>query len=123
MSSFVRFEYQYRDADNYKNWGELFFDNRSNLSVDSIQEDIKKSLLDNVWFIAHQVAVPELFLFDACNVTIADHCFHELLSIQTLFDVSSPEKVKEPIEHFVIRFQKAFAEGWQVFDPTSRFAQ
>ena len=118
MSSTVRIEYQYRDADNYKSWNELFFSNPRNLTIESIERNIKKTLIDEMWFVADQVQIPELFPFRKHQATVADHCLHELVSVTNHFDVDKPKEIEMSIEDLVARFENAFAEGWRLFNPT-----
>jgi len=56
----VIFEYLYRDAGNFKNWGEVIFSNRNNLDVYYLEKDIRKSILDGEFFNASKVNLPNL---------------------------------------------------------------
>ncbi len=47
----VMFEYMYRDAENYKQYGETIFANPENLSIDSIKNKIVDSLIDKEYFV------------------------------------------------------------------------
>ena len=42
----VRFEYLYRDAGNFKNWGELVFSNPHNINVDRVKSIAANVLID-----------------------------------------------------------------------------
>lgn len=46
----IKFEYMYRDAGNYKQYGETVFGNPENLSIDSVKNKIVESLIDNEYF-------------------------------------------------------------------------
>lgn len=46
----IKFEYMYRDAGNYKQYGETVFGNPENQSIDSIKNKIAESLIDNEYF-------------------------------------------------------------------------
>lgn len=58
MSLLVQFEYQYRDADNYKKCRRILFKNELDLSIKFIDQEIRKTLLDGIWFVADQVQLP-----------------------------------------------------------------
>ena len=69
MTKHVRFVYQYRDGSNYKSCDDLLYNNPSNREVDEIEDMIRASLIDSVWFVAHQIEIPELFLFNDGKTT------------------------------------------------------
>ena len=121
MSVLIQFEYLYRDADNYKKWGEMCFDNPNNRLASSIERDIRSTLIDNTWFVAHQVQIPELFLFEDTTATHADHCYHEFIGIQPCVDDLPREKIEESIERLVARFKAASLKGWSAFNPRRHF--
>lgn len=59
----VALHYLYRDASNYKKWNIVVFSNQDSLSLDEIENQIKKSLIDGIWFYAENVRLPLLFLW------------------------------------------------------------
>ena len=71
-------EYLYRDASNYKAFGEILL--KGDLTKTNIEE-IRSLLLDGEFFIAEQVNIPPLYdqLWRYSNgPTSDDHVFHEL---------------------------------------------
>jgi hypothetical protein len=75
----IKFYYEYRDAGNYKEFGEVVFSNSENLNLSIIEEEIKKSLIDQISFIAKEIRVPELFFIDE---NFDDHDWHNLISVE-----------------------------------------
>ena len=82
MNSCCVFEYLYRDANNFKAFGELL------LSGEVLEQYIceLKSYLDyGEYFVAEQVNIPTLYsqLWAYSNgPTLADHTFHEFLTLR-----------------------------------------
>lgn len=76
----IKFNYLYRDGGNYKVWGSEVFSNPDSLSIENIEEKIRKSLIDGEFFdpkywkvkrLKHEDWVPEL-----------DHTWNEFDSIE-----------------------------------------
>jgi len=42
----IRFEYLYRDAGNFKNWGEIIFSNKNNYDADYLEKQVRAVLID-----------------------------------------------------------------------------
>ena len=122
MSLLVQFEYQYRDADNYKKSRLLQFKNELDRSIKFIDQEIRKTLLDGIWFVADQVQLPELFLYEESKVTVADHCLHELVVVQAFIGEAKPEEIAGSIDCLIARFVEAENRGWVLFDPNVRLA-
>ena len=57
----ILFEYLYRDAGNYKNWGEVVFSNRENMNAAELNEQAKTILLDQDFFYADKAKIPDLY--------------------------------------------------------------
>lgn len=70
----IRFEYEYRDAGNYKNCDEIVFANKNDLSVDTLNEEIQQALISKEFFVAEDVGIPPLY-FDKYN-PVLDHGWH-----------------------------------------------
>jgi len=110
-----RFEYLYRNASNYKQWGTVVFSGAPD-------EDIARRLVA-AWeclefFIADQVRVPELFFDDGLNPE-DDHCWHEFAALEPTDDEPTDEFART-IESFVAECEAAARAGWQIFDPLRR---
>jgi hypothetical protein len=100
----ARFEYLYRDAGNYKNWGEIVFSNPHNLDTDFISTMAEKVLIDGAYFVASKAGVPDLHveIYDE-NL---DHGWHEFYSFQ-LTDEAPTDSQKRDIETFIRSLQHA----------------
>lgn len=72
----MRFEYLYRDAGNFKNWGELVFSNPHNIKVDIVTLMAESVLIEKAYFIANKADVPDLH-FEQYNEQL-DHSWHEV---------------------------------------------
>jgi hypothetical protein len=93
MSNYYVMEYLYRDANNFKAFGQLLL---SNNLTDRNLVDIKLFLEFGEFFVAEQVSIPTLYsqLWKYSNgPTTADHAFHEFLELRIASDedVSSLE--------------------------------
>jgi len=71
----IRFEYLYRDAGNFKNWGEIVFRNNKNLDVESLERRIRSVLIDSEFFVAEKLSVPSLRFEE--HIEALDHGWHE----------------------------------------------
>jgi hypothetical protein len=83
MNSYYVLEYLYRDANNFKAFGQILLS--GNISENYITE-IKSYLDSGEFFVAEQVNIPTLYsqLWKYSNgPTIADHTFHEFSSLHS----------------------------------------
>jgi len=84
----VRFEYLYRDAGNFKNWGEIIFSNPHNLNADFVSTIAEKVLIDGTYFVTSKAGAPDL------HDENLDHEWHEFYSFQSnVINLDSPQKV------------------------------
>ena len=111
----TRFNYLYRDASNYKSWGEVVFS-----GCDSARgsQRIRAALDGGEFFIADQIRIPERF-FDGWPQYADDHCFHEFDSLEPT-DEPADDLVGRSITEFVSEVEQAGRTGWRVFDPQER---
>lgn len=72
----LRFEYLYRDAGNFKQWGEVVFTNRDGVSPQDIKDTLSAVAIDGLYFYAHKVGLPDLH-FEKHNSEL-DHDWHEV---------------------------------------------
>lgn len=81
------FTYLYRDAGNYKAWGELLLE--GTFSCEEIEQIVMK-LDSKAYFIAEQIGVPALCqkLWDDCESSFNedDHVWHEFSEIRAATD-------------------------------------
>ncbi len=83
----VRFEYLYRDAGNFKRWGEVVFSNIHNIGQETFDKLSGSALsLDEIYFLPHQVGVPSLRFEEWINDL--DHCWHEIHAFELCSDPS-----------------------------------
>jgi hypothetical protein len=78
----VNLSYLYRDASNYKAWGEVIFANPEGLSLEEIEKSLASCFLDGMFFVASQVGIPEVFLFYKYPFSEDDHFSHEFDSVE-----------------------------------------
>jgi hypothetical protein len=71
--------YLYRDASNYKEWGRTVL---AGPPSDGLQERLIAALLGGEWFIAHEVGLPSLYLFEHGEPTRDDHIRHEFSGVE-----------------------------------------
>jgi len=121
MTSQIKFEYQYRDGANYKRFSVLIFENPLNRSAVEVESKIRSTLIEETWFVADQVGIPELFLFSDAPVTERDHCLHEFVSVDVVVNDSVAQLVGS-IETLLEKFESSFSTGWKEFDPLERYA-
>lgn len=112
----VKFNYLYRDTGNYKSWGEIIFTNPTRLSVDEIDNRLRKSFFHNELFIADQIGIPQVFMYSQGSATTDDHCFHEYDSVE-LTDEESNDLDKRTIQNFLEQIEMAAIVGWRSFHP------
>lgn len=82
MNDYSVFEYLYRDADNFKAYGEVLL---SGAATDANQTEIQSMLAYEENFVAEQVGLPVLYLklWKYSNgATRADHAFHEFVRLR-----------------------------------------
>ncbi|HUX64909.1 hypothetical protein [Sulfuricella sp.] len=120
-TGYTLFEYLYRDASNYKAWGQLL------LSGQIRPADIAalRSTLDSgEYFVAEQVGVPGLYkaLWKLTNgATGDDHCFHEFVELRAATD---HEIAQHPVWGSVAKFIRTFksVKSWNcTLSPNSQY--
>lgn len=94
----VRFEYLYRDAGNFKSWGEVVFSNPRHISADFVVEMAENVLIDHTYFVASKASVPELYF--AKHDEELDHGWHEVHAFQSTDDDPNDPQERD-IEEFI----------------------
>jgi hypothetical protein len=94
----VRFEYLYRDAANFKSWGEVVFTNLHNIDADLIAAMAANILIDHAFFVASKACVPDLHF--AKHDEDLDHGWHEVHAFQ-LTDSEPNDPQGRDIEEFI----------------------
>ena len=102
----IRFEYLYRDAGNFKNWGQVIFSNPSNIGAEEVATKAVALLIDSTWFVATQADVPDLH-FNDYNDQL-DHGWHEVHGFE-LTDELPNDRESRTIEEFLESLRSASA--------------
>lgn len=71
----IQFNYLYRDAGNFKQFGSVVFDNKECIPTDVLKNQFRTTLIDGQHFVAADVGIPNLWVcaYDA----ELDHEWHE----------------------------------------------
>lgn len=91
----IKFNYLYRDASNYKQYGSVIFSNLNNLSILEIDDIIRNRLIEKLYFNHTEFGIPSLF-FE--NKNDDDHDWHEYENIEITNEISTD---KRTIEEFL----------------------
>jgi hypothetical protein len=114
-STNVLFRYLYRDASNYKLYGEAIFTNQTFLPLAEIEQQVRASLKDGEFFIAQQVRIEERF-FDTLHDD--DHPWHTFEKVETTplapFDPDNwaEKQHRRDITEFILELEQAKKSGW-----------
>ncbi len=76
----AKFEYLYRDAGNYKKWGDVVFKNRDNVDIDLLESMLISVLIENEFFEADKSGLPKLS-FQELDKDL-DHDWYEYSSLK-----------------------------------------
>jgi len=88
LSNNVRLSYLYRDAGNYKKYGEVIFTNPEAIDIGNIKQRITSKLIDGEFFIPKEWEIDPLAI-DNCFSEM-DHEWHEFVDI-SLTNTSAKE--------------------------------
>ncbi|QKV17137.1 hypothetical protein [Oricola thermophila] len=99
MPTRTRVEYLYRDASNYKRWGEFIVEGKLR------KEDLKPFLFDGEWFVPTEVGLPHLL---DLPMTEDDHWLHEF----TKFVATDEGESECTSAELISRFRDAYRRGW-----------
>lgn len=115
----VRFKYLYRDGSNYKKCADMVFSNPDGLNCETLVTQFTRAFLEDGQFIAHQIRIPEVFLWNASSVDFDDHCFHEFSGIEDTGDTPN-DRLGRSIREFADEVTLTAMQGWNAFDPSER---
>ena len=111
------FVYLYRDADNYKKWGEVIF---AGAYDDGYEEAIKEACHAYEFFVAKQVGIPEVFLWqeEGWEPTVADHGWHQFWELKPSEGEADDVRGRS-IGEFVEQIRRVGdrGRGWEVVGP------
>ena len=96
----IKFNYLYRDASNYKNYNSIIFSNSENLSITDIEKMITSNLIDQQFFVASKINIPEIFLSSEYGFNEDDHSWHEFESLEET-DEAVTDELNRNISDFV----------------------
>ncbi|MBC8053435.1 MAG: hypothetical protein H7Y13_10260 [Sphingobacteriaceae bacterium] len=83
----IKLSYLYRDAGNYKSFGEAIFANPADIPLEEILPTLQSKMIDRQWFYAKDWGLRDLH-FDHWNEEL-DHGFHEFESLEYCHDPST----------------------------------
>ena len=112
----AEFTYLYRDAGNYKKSGRVIFSNREGLDIDSASKELRQLFLPDGLFIARQIRLPEVFLYERGKFTEDDHCFHEFNALNPSSDTAN-DLNRRSIRDFLMEVAREASRGWQTLSP------
>ena len=100
----IRFEYLYRDAGNFKHWGEVVFSNPHNINSSLVTTMAEKVLIDQAYFVADKAGVPDLHFSD--HDEQLDHGWHEFHRCEPTQDAPNDPQGRS-IEAFIGSLREA----------------
>jgi hypothetical protein len=83
----IRLNYRYRDYANYKNHGEVIFNNLDGYSLEQVDATIRTHLLDDQYFFASRWGLKDLH-FEKYDDEL-DHSYHEYIGVELTKDVAT----------------------------------
>lgn len=92
------------------------------IRVREIENALKRGLLEDGLFIAHQVRIPEIFLALGYSLTLDDHCFHEFSGIE-ITSGEPNDLLGRPIRDFIEEVNREASRGWRAFEPQESFSR
>lgn len=92
----ICFEYLYRDAGNFKNWGEVIFANKNNYDTSYLEKMVRGVLIDKEFFVVNKLGIPNLQFRD--HIASLDHEWHEFHAFQTSTSRPNDSKSRDIVE-------------------------
>lgn len=102
-------EYMYRDASNYKNWGEAILKSSRDGSIDQLERRVREALHDCEFFEAENAGIPSLY-FDNWILS-QDHTWHTFMGLST---TTAEVTVDLEIEDFIGHLEKLKSSIYRV---------
>jgi len=102
----IRFEYLYRDAGNFKRWGDVVFSNTKDNTPEKLEQRAREVLIDHEFFVAESAGVPSMKFDEHIDALDHDwHCFSRFVpTIETPND-----KAGRDVEDFIEMLKEALA--------------
>lgn len=92
----VCLNYLYRDAGNYKNWGEVIFTNKTDMDLNLLELKIRNVLIESEFFIAEMVNL-KILKFPIHSKEL-DHDWHEFYSVEHTEEAINDKKKRDVID-------------------------
>ncbi len=102
----IKFNYLYRDAGNYKQYGSVTFANPQGIPVDEIERNIRAALIDGEFFRPKQWEVPNLHGYEWDDEL--DHDWHEFERVEGREDGTNPFRSIDEFLDTISRRQHAY---------------
>lgn len=102
MSEVIRYNYLYRDSENYKKFGSKKYGNPDQLPFEEIEQKILENLIDQTYFYPDQIGITK-FKF---HRYLDCYSWYEFESIEKLDDTNSSAKKLESISNLIINLHK-----------------
>lgn len=118
----VRFHYFYRDGSNFKKWSSVVFADPDHTEIAALKDTLETSFETDGLFIAHQIRIPEAFLYGPSDANADDHCYHEFFSVDRTSDPPT-DIYNRSIRQFAAEVEHQARRGWMPFDPFERWLQ
>jgi hypothetical protein len=97
MSEVIRFNYLHRDSGNWKKFGSKKFSNPEQLTIEEIEQKIRRNLIDQEYFYPNQVGIKK-FKF---HRYLDDYSWYEFESVEMLGKSDHPKKELKSISDFI----------------------
>ncbi len=85
----IKFEYLFRDENNYKEYGEVILSNRSNLPLEIIKEHIFNNLIEEIWFNPDKLGVPKFSFHRISFFGLNDHVWYEFVDVTETNEITT----------------------------------
>jgi hypothetical protein len=102
MSEVIRFNYLHRDSGNWKKFGSKLFANPDQLTLEEIEQKIRKNLIDQEYFYPDQVGIKK-FKFHRYS---DDYSWYEFQSVEIIHSIEPRKKVVKVISDFLLLLQE-----------------
>lgn len=102
MCEVIRFNYLHRDSSNWKKFGSKLFSNPEQLTIEEIDQKIRKNLIDQEYFYPNQVGIKK-FKF---HRYLDDYSWYEFESVEIMGNANPSRKELKSIGSFLVKLQR-----------------
>ena len=90
----IKFEYLFRDENNYKEYGEVIFSNPSKLSLKFIKRCITENLIEDLWFYPDSWGIPKFSFHITPSFGFNDGLWYEFTNVsETEMEITIPKGI------------------------------